>query len=153
MAVDALPAAEIVHAIAGRTRLRIPARRDDPVFFAALATGLSTMAGVDSVETRPLTGSILVRHSWPLARLAEAAEKAGLFALMDVAALPPPTQAVSLSLDPRMALGISFGVLALLQLARGQILPQAATLAYYAINLTGLLAHGDLSNGDGDGDA
>jgi hypothetical protein len=138
MMPTALPEAEIVHAMPGRMRLRIPARRGDAVFFASVATGLSTIAGIDKVGTRPLTGSILIHHNAPLARVTEAAEKARLFVVTPRAASPGFPEAISL--DPRMVVGLGLGVLALWQLTQGRVLPRAATLAWYAANLTGLVS-------------
>jgi hypothetical protein len=136
---EALPAAEIVHAMAGRTRLRIAARRDDAVFFASVATGLSSIAGVDRVETRPLTGGILIHHSAPFARVAKAAEKARLFVLTKAEAPLPLAEAGEL--DPRMVVGIGLAVLALWQLTQGRVLPRATTLAWYAANVMGLVSY------------
>jgi hypothetical protein len=134
----ALPEAEIAHTIPGRSRLRIPTRRDDAVFFASVATGLSTIAGVNKVETRPLTGSILIHHDAPLAHVTEAAEKARLFAVAPH--VPSASFTEAIQLDPKMVVGIGLGVLALWQLTQGRVLPHATTLAWYAANLTGLVS-------------
>jgi len=49
--------------------------------------------------------------------------------------------------DPKLAMGVGLGVFALWQLAQGRVLPPAVTLAWYAANLTGLLATGDVTEG------
>ena len=80
---DALPLAEPIHAIPGRTRLRIEERSGDGAFFASIATGLSAIRGVSHVDVRPLTGSIVIHHAAPLARIGVAAEEARLFVIAD----------------------------------------------------------------------
>jgi hypothetical protein len=138
---DALPVAEVVHAMEGRTRLRIAARRGDTAFFASVATGLSTIAGVHHADVRPLTGSILLQHGLPVADIAAAAERAGLFKIADGAAMPPTQDAARI--DPKWVIGAGLGVVAIWQLTQGRILPPAITLAWYGAHLTGLLANGD----------
>jgi hypothetical protein len=140
---DTLPLAEVVHAIPGRARLRIPARRGDAVFFASVATGLSAIPGVFHAQVRPMTASIVIRHSAPLARIGEAAEKARLFALA-IAATPPPS---AFRIEPKAALVASLGVFALWQLTQGRVLPPALTLAWYAAGLTGLLPQSETGDG------
>jgi hypothetical protein len=131
-----LPFAATVHAIPGRTRLRIEARRGDDFFFASIATGLSSIAGVDHVEVRPLTGSVLIQHSAPLARIAEAAAQARMFTMVEDAPLSHQDRA---ALDAKAITAIGLGSFALFQLMRGKILPPAITLALYAASLGGLL--------------
>ena len=143
--VDTLPVAEIVHAMAGRARLRIGERRGDAVFFAAMATGLSTIAGVHKVEVRPLTGSLVIQHGPPLEHIATAAQDARLFVLGKASAVPPPIATVGIA--PRGLVGLGLGALAVWQLAEGKILPPAITLAWYAAGLAGLLAGGDGAEG------
>lgn len=143
---DALPVAEVVHAMEGRTRLRIPARRGDAAFFASVATALSTIAGVHHADVRPLTGSILLQHGLPLAAVAAAAEQARLFKIADGTSMPPPPQAAPI--DAKWVIGVGLGVVAVWQLTQGRILPPAITLAWYGAHLTGLLANGDSADGD-----
>jgi hypothetical protein len=144
--LEALPAAEVVHAIPGRTRLRIAARRGDAVFFASIASGLSMIQGVQKVEIRPLTGSILIHHDAPLERIAKAAEQVRLFVLGRAEQVPSPILDVPLA--PKMVIGLGLGVLALWQLAQGRVLPRATTLAWYAANLTGLLSDDQKEGGE-----
>jgi hypothetical protein len=132
--------ATIVHAMPGRARLRIAARRGDGVFFAAVASGLSAIPGVYRVEVRPLTGSILIEHGPPLEHIGAAAQKARLFALERTVSEPP---APPISIDPKVVIGLGLGALSLWQIAEGRIFPPAITLAWYAAHLTGLMAHGD----------
>jgi hypothetical protein len=148
--LEALPQAQLVHAMPGRSRLRIPERRGDPVFFASLASGLSTLQGVKKVDVSPLTGSILIHHDVPFEGLAKAAEDVRLFGLATVTAGTPLSAAAiaALPLDVRMIAALGFGALALLQIGRGNVLPQAATLAWYAATLTGWLSK-EIATDDG----
>ena len=141
---DPLPIAEIVHAMEGRTRLRIPARRGDGAFFASVATGLSTISGVHHVDVRPFTGSVLLQHGLPLAGIAAAAERARLFKVANDASAPAPQPAVRI--DPKWVIGAGLGVIAVWQLTQGRILPPAVTLAWYGARLTGLLPNGDAAD-------
>ena len=139
--VDTLPRAEIVHAMLGRTRLRIADQRGDRVFFASVATGLSTIPGVRKVDVRPFTGSILIHHAASFASIGTAAETSRLFVLTNASSVPPPTPAMPI--HPKMVVAAGLGIFALWQLTRGRILPPAITLAWYATRLTGLLLNGD----------
>lgn len=141
---DALPIAEIAHAMPGRARLRIAERRGDAVFFASVATGLSTIAGIYKVEVRPLTGSLLIQHGPPLERIALAAQEARLFTVGNATSAPPPTAPAEF--DPKLLVGLGLGALGLWQLIEGKILPPAITLAWYAAGLTGLLSNGDAAD-------
>jgi len=143
--VDTLPQAEIVHAMPGRTRLRIADRRGDRVFFASVASGLSTIPGVRKVDVRPFTGSILIHHAASFARIGTAAETSRLFALANANSVPLPTPA--LPVDPKLITAAGLGIFALWQLTRGRILPPAITLAWYAARLKGFLLNGDSADG------
>ncbi len=136
--LDDLPVAELVHAMPGRARLRIVERRGDKVFFAAVATGLSALPGVHHVDVRPLTGSIVLAHGPPIARIGEAAEQAGLFALVETA--EEEAEWPGLPIDPQFAVMVGLGLVALWQLSRGQIFPPAVTAAWYAAHLAGFSA-------------
>ena len=59
---EPLPLAVVVHATAGRTRLRIASRRGDAGFFTSCAGQLAAATGVSAVEARALTASVLVHH-------------------------------------------------------------------------------------------
>jgi hypothetical protein len=52
----------VVHRVANRVRLRVPGRRGDAVFFDRLGRTLSRSEGVLSVESNPLTASLIIRH-------------------------------------------------------------------------------------------
>ncbi|MEJ2375760.1 MAG: hypothetical protein P8Y53_17930 [Pseudolabrys sp.] len=134
----------------GRARLRIAERRGDSVFFASVASGLSTIAGIYHAEVRPLTGSVLIEHGPPLDRIGAVAREARLFAIGNAASPPPPVTAAEI--DPKMVVGIGLGAVAVWQLLKGELLPPAITLAWYAASLTGLVSNGALAEGHDGGD-
>lgn len=132
---DLLPIAQIVHSMPGRSRLRIADRRGDDAFFASLATALSTIAGVYKVDATPLTGSVLIQHGGPLARIGAAARDAGLFA---VGKAPEASgEAPAMDFDPKLLLVLGFVGAALWQMSRERIFPPAITLLWYAMHFGG----------------
>ncbi len=135
---DAVPLALVVHAIPNRTRLRIPSRRGDPVFFASIATALAAMPGIRRVAVQSVTGSVLLEHGKPATKLLEEIADAGLFRVSELRRQTQPLQPVAF--DPKIAVGVGMGVFALWQLTKGRVLPPAITLGWYAAALTGLLA-------------
>lgn len=146
MSATNLPLAEIAHAMPGRARLRIADRRGDAAFFASVASGLSAIAGVRAVEVAPLTGSVLIQHSGPLARIGVAAQEARLFAVS-----PPPTVAQAapqIAIDPRIVVALGLCAAALWQLSRERFLPPALTLLWYASRIGGVWSSGDIDNGE-----
>ncbi len=142
-----LPLAEIAHAMPGRARLRIADRRGDAAFFASVASGLSAIAGVRAVEVTPLTGSVLIQHSGPLARIGVAAEEARLFAVNGA----PVAQATpEIAFDPKIVVALGLCAAALWQLSRERFLPPALTLLWYASHLGGVWTHAGDAEGDGE---
>ncbi len=137
-AAEPLPLAEIVHESPGRVRLRIENKLGDAVFFASVASGLSSLGGVDDVAVRPLTGSILIQHSGPFARLRAAAREARLFDLRPAAGEPSAAP-----VDPKILLALTICVFAVWQLAKGRVLPPAATLLWYGASLAGWAGAGE----------
>jgi hypothetical protein len=53
---------QIVHALPGRTRLRLPWLKDDHDTATRLADQLARLPGVQELEVRPYTGSLLCQH-------------------------------------------------------------------------------------------
>jgi hypothetical protein len=144
---DDLPIARLVHTMPGRARLRIAERRGDEAFFAAIATGLSALAGVYHVEVRPLTGSVVIAHGPPVGRIGAAAEQAGLFVLDET--IEEAAEWPDLSIDAKTAATVGLGLVAVWQLLRGQIFPPAVTAAWYAAHLAGFSAFaGDHDDGE-----
>lgn len=52
----------LVHATTGRVRLRLPCLHDDPELAQAVADTVAALDGVDEVQVRAWTGSILCRY-------------------------------------------------------------------------------------------
>lgn len=133
----AVPQAYLVHAVAGRTRLRVPARRGDADWFARVVARLGALPAVAGTAATPRLGTLIIRHDGAFAPLAAAAEAVGLFAL--AAPLPPapqpPVPAVARPRAlPRVApLSLVAGGLAglaALQAARGQVAGNAVEIAW-----------------------
>ncbi len=144
---DTIPIAIVAHTIPGRTRLRIPARRGDTVFFASLATTLSAMAGIYRVTVQPVTAGILLEHGKPLQKLLAAVEDAQLFRVSE--SWTPQSKAEPVTLDARLLIGVGMGAFALWQLTQGRILPPAMTLGWYAASLAGFFTnHGEADIGE-----
>jgi hypothetical protein len=133
MAKD-IPAAEVLHSIDGRTRLRVPSRAGEVPFFSALADTLAALDGVMSVRARPLTGSVLVTHDGAFADIAARAEAANLFVIGEAAA--PSAGHRRFELAPAPAVGaLAMGALGVVQLLQQRVLPPAITLFWYALTL------------------
>ena len=126
-----IPSALIVSSLAGRLRLRFPDHRDDAAFFRQLGQGVLMLPGVTASSTNALTAGVLIRFRGTTEALLAAAVREGVFrAAMIPTALRAPKVA---DLAPIGA--AAFGLMALLQAARGSILPPAATLIWYAASL------------------
>jgi hypothetical protein len=145
-----LPEAHVVHRLPGRVRLRVPSRRGDRDWFSSAVVELAMARGVLTAKADPRLASLLIHHDGPLQAIAAAAERGGLFRLMDLAPRPESLlgemqgEAAAWNAGLRRAAGdadlaslafLGLCLSALWQLARGQILPPAATLAWYAAYL------------------
>ncbi len=130
----ALPLAEIVHATGGRTRLRFADRIGDTFFFERLAERLRLVEGVAEVRARPRTGSVIVLHEGPSAGFVAASRD--IFGASGEA--PPPTLQPPTAAQAELAGAALMAGLALLQSARGRVLPPAVTLLWYAAGIAGL---------------
>lgn len=147
MSDASLPLAQVAHAMPGRARLRIADRRGDAAYFAAVSKALSAIAGVRAVEAAPMTGSILIQHSGPLARIGVAAQEAQLFVVGEAPAAARET--AEFSLDPKIVAALALFAAALWQMSRERVLPPAITLLWYASRLGGLWSlDGDGENGE-----
>jgi hypothetical protein len=145
------PLARVEHCTGSRLRLRFPEGRRDAAFFSGLAGTLSLDPGVEAVEPRPATASLLIHHRGdPEGILARATEQ-GLFRLADD---PPARRSLAeaavgatTGFDQRLRRLSGGGVdldtllflalvgLAVSQLVRGQFMAPAASLLWYAIGL------------------
>ena len=57
------PLAREVHALPGRTRLRIDEKRGDEAYFTTVESALRDYPGILAVETNSRTASVLVHHT------------------------------------------------------------------------------------------
>lgn len=153
---DARPKARVVHCMTGRLRLKIPQKRGDHGFFAAVERMLSGWDSIRRVATNPLTGSLLVYFTEPEALFAENSLKNDLFrvAIEDLGDLlgeaAPAVPLVERAMqqmrgidqvlrngsgggaDIRTLAFLALLAAGLVQLMRGQVSAPAATLLWYA---------------------
>jgi Heavy metal associated domain 2 len=148
------PKATISHQTSRRLRLRIPAKRRDAAYFAALQEELAHCPGVLKIEANPLTGSVLVHHRSAVQALIDYAEETQLFSAGKEEDPEPPPSPMSNRLSRQFAkvnqsLGdltrgeVGLGDVALLsligfglfQILRKKILPDGVTLLWYATSL------------------
>lgn len=154
-ALPRTPTAYLSHAIHGRARLKIPARRGDQAYFTVLAERLQRdCPGVRRVHVNPLTASVLIEHAEVLLPLGSFAAGAGLFLLE---ATPPPLPPVGPALrsaastldrsvrrtaggtwDLWTLLALVLLTLALVQVRRGTVLPPAVSLVWQALTALGV---------------
>ncbi len=131
------PEAAVAHDSPGRLRLKLPAQRGDTVFFARLGTELAHAPAVESVETNATTASVLIRHASDRQTLLDWAQGRDLLrpAERPFSPYPGPSSAEP---DWRLVLAALIGVLAVVQLLRGQVLAPAVTLAFMAAQVARL---------------
>lgn len=145
-----LPAAHIVHRLRRRLRLKVPDKRGDADWLAGTASRLERVSGVKRVEIRVVSGSLLIHHRTD-AGLEERLAAVGLFRITDDHVASPPV------LDPIIdgmsrshrklerrtggranlptVLVVLLVLTAFVQTLRGQILPPAVSLLWYAATL------------------
>ncbi len=76
-----LPEAYLSHSTSRRFRMKVPAKKGSDAFFRALVETISTLPGIESVETNSLTGSVLVCHHSDTPSLCESIRKQSLISL------------------------------------------------------------------------
>jgi hypothetical protein len=76
-----VPIAHICHAIAGRLRIRVPAKRRDTSYLLNAQQKLASLHGVDSVEANPITGTLLLHHHLNPQAIVEFARGQDLFTI------------------------------------------------------------------------
>jgi hypothetical protein len=145
-----LPFATVSHTLQDRTRFRIPARKGDAAFFAAVEKTLTAHAQIHQVVANPLTGSVLVQHNLALTDLARYAQEQQLFT---VEAKAPASRALNLAsgsidqvdhllqrttqgaFDLTELLFVGLIAAAIIQFLRGKVFAPATTLLSYAATL------------------
>lgn len=145
--------AYLSHVATGRVRIKIPERRGDEAYFYALETALSARLDIQRVQVSARTGSALLFHdgSLDLNALAAQAKDQGWFQL-DLT--PPVPESLSglisrqldrldhlmrrfsgSRLDNPSLIFLALAVLAVRQIAKGQVAPPAATTLWYLYEL------------------
>ena len=145
-----LPTGRVCHLTAGRLRLKIPERRGQADYFAAVEGRLRGWRSIDHVEANPLTGSVLVRFTDINALFAENAVANDLFEVeydeLVVEPGPVTEQAAAAfqaaddavrrwtgnAAELRGAIFVTLLIGGIYQLLRGNIAAPAATLLWYA---------------------
>jgi hypothetical protein len=125
----------LVHAIPGRTRLRVPEQRHHQEWFADAAERLSKHPKVRRVTVNAHTGSILLRHEGSVRELTE-----DLADWMTVAPHPPdarswPALPSALHVTPAtalQALAVGSVVLGVWQVRRGRLLASSLEHLWHA---------------------
>lgn len=142
----------VAHQTEGRTRLRVVEMPEDAASFGAVAEAIAGLQGVEAVQPRAATGSLVVLH--PLlagAALLESLRQAGVALQSEPQPASRPAlvpfrerlhRADSLvrevtqgSADLRTLAFLAAGGLAVMQMMRGQALGNAASFFWYAYNL------------------
>jgi hypothetical protein len=151
-----LPSAHVKHRIPGRVRIKIQARRGDVAYFTQVRERLSDFAGIHSLETNPITSSLLIRHAVDLESVARFAEEQGVFRLTTL--YPPTTVPIKYWINNNLReldhglryisgevidlAGLIFLALfglAIHQALEGNVMAPAITLFWYALTLLPVL--------------
>jgi hypothetical protein len=150
------PGGVLVHHVAGRTRFRVLEKRGDSGYFTNVTEQLGQCPGVSSVIASEVTGGVLVLHEDPEPDVLVA--YARTFELFDVPAdtVPaidagrPPAELINHGLgqldqwiraetgrgtDLRSLVLTGLVGAAVWQTLRGQLLPAAGTLIWYALSV------------------
>lgn len=134
---DPLPAAHVVHAVPGRTRLIVPSRRGDAAFFAAATVQLGEAPGVAAVRANPRAGSLVARHAGGADAVAAAAREAGLFEVAPLPAEVAPSAPARLHPQPRkvqplMLAACGLAGLGVVQALRGRVAGNGVGMLWHA---------------------
>ncbi|MFM1892289.1 MAG: hypothetical protein RLZ44_1366 [Pseudomonadota bacterium] len=144
----------IAHQTAGRTRLRAQLRPVDELELMTLAEAVGALPGVEAVDWRPGTGSLVIEHPeapWPA--IEQEIRQLGVV-ILTAADLPPLRRdslaavrsgfeqvdgllsaATAGGLDMRALLFVALVGLALRQLWQGQVMVPAISLLWWAFDL------------------
>lgn len=76
------PEAILSHKINNRARLKIPSKKGDSNYFKAIMQKLSEIKEIKSIEINPIAGSILIKHTTDIEKIAEFARKSSMFSLI-----------------------------------------------------------------------
>lgn len=97
-----VPLARVTHSLPGRKRVKIDEKRGDEAYFIALQKELADCPDILTVESNPLTGTVLVRHRMDDADFLRCPLERGLFRVdQNPPAENPLTPAVQVSAHPK----------------------------------------------------
>lgn len=146
-------AARIVHAMRGRTRIKIIAERGNPIYFGRVEKVLAQYPDIQRIDSNFRTGSVLIDHSAPLESIVGFAQRHGLFTVERAASTARTSQTRAQDLrsvygalvrsgadqaNLRYVLATGLLVLGIIQLLRGQVLAPASVYLIYALQALGL---------------
>lgn len=137
-----MQAAEIVHHVGQRLRLRVPGKKRDAGYFATLCNRLSEIPDVTSAKANPLAASVTVTFSGPLTaivtRLNEQSIGLHIQSLerirADTSEARPFRRFVSgRDINPMFMLGSALTAVGVVQTFRGRIAVPSITAFWYAL--------------------
>ncbi len=76
------PEAILSHKINNRARLKIPSKKGDSNYFKSIIQKLSEIEEIKSIEVNPISGSILIKHTTDIEKIAEFAQRSNIFYLI-----------------------------------------------------------------------
>jgi hypothetical protein len=162
-----LAVAHLVHACPSRTRLSVAELKGQAAPLTSLCDALSELEGVERVEARPLTGSLIVTHGGDTRALLGSIAEAGLLEIREAPEPHDPGAEASAWqewLDRRLeevggkninlkgVAALAFFAMALRQIAAGRVMPPAATALWYGLSLLLLTRASPHGGPDGDGE-
>lgn len=133
----------------------------------ALSEAISNLEGVQSVEVRPLTGSLIVNHDGAAADLMSAIADSQLLEICEISDEHEPSAEAKAwqewldrwmgdvggkSLNLKSAAAFAFFAMALRQISAGRIMPPAATALWYGLSLLLLRETPPKAGPEGDGE-
>jgi len=143
----------IAHQIDGRTRLRVGTRPADPVLLTAFVDRLAQQPGIETLDLRETTGSLVIEHpSMDAVQFAECVMRAGGEILDENVAVQSHdnlavvregmsnvdkmlTQLSAGGVDMRTLSFLILFTFGIVQLVRGQIMMPAFSFLWYAFEL------------------
>lgn len=137
-----MPAAEIVHHVGQRVRLRVPGKKRDAGYFTALSDRLSEIPGIASVRANPLAASVALTFSGPLEEiLTRLNEQIDDFHIQPgeriranaVEARPFRRLVSGRDVNPMFMLGSALAAVGVVQTFRGRIAVPSITAFWYAL--------------------
>lgn len=129
--------AQVLHYVPGRCRMRLPGMRGETEFFTRLRSDLLRELAGSRVTANALTGSVLVEGTGlNLGDLERVGRDRGWFDLSVSAGAEAAAIKALTGEAARRALMAAFLILAVLQIARGQVLVPATSLLWYAFDMS-----------------